>query len=214
MPNPMGRFIWIMAACMINGTSYAVCYQLGGPVVTNQNNTKYCYVCKTKSSSAALDTHCDNNGIKTEIETETFTCDSETWCCNGNNSLPFKQLSCSACASDGTWTDISGENYQSQKYGGTCNENSCTSYGTCSSRSTRYRCKGGYYGTVNGSTAPTCTQCPQADGIYTDSDRTIKARGTSTAGSNGTVGTCTLPAGTYYDSTGTFEVAAGTCPAS
>ncbi|MDR0741718.1 MAG: hypothetical protein LBF28_03005 [Rickettsiales bacterium] len=144
----------------------------------------------------------------------TTSCDNEYCGWISGSSCPCVTVQCTACASDGTWTDASGGNYQSQEYGGTCSENSCTSSGTCSSRSTRYRCKGGYYGTVNGSTAPTCTQCPQDDGIYTNSDRTTKARGTSTAGSNGTVGTCTLPAGTYYDSTGTFEVTAGTCPAS
>ncbi|MDR0741483.1 MAG: hypothetical protein LBF28_01795 [Rickettsiales bacterium] len=108
---------------------------------------------------------------------------------------------------------MANQNYQSEQYGGTCTGQNCNSNGTCSGRSTRYRCKSGYYGTVDASSAPICTQCPEADNIYTNSNLTLKARGTNVAGENATVDTCKLPAGIYYDISGTFMLEANTCGA-
>ncbi|MDR1338429.1 MAG: hypothetical protein LBJ73_05405 [Rickettsiales bacterium] len=118
-------------------------------------------------------------------------------------------FSCTACAGSTGYSDVSGQNYQSETYGGTCSGASCSNKsGTCSGRSVRYRCKSGYYGT-----GTSCTQCPESSDIFTNSAKTIKARGTNTAGSNETLGTCQLPVGTYYDATGTVDISAG-CSAS
>ncbi|MDR1338214.1 MAG: hypothetical protein LBJ73_04285 [Rickettsiales bacterium] len=121
----------------------------------------------------------------------------------------YYELPCVACDNTTGYSDVAGQNYQSETYGGTCSGASCSNKsGTCSGRSVRYRCKSGYYGT-----GTSCTQCPESSDIFTNSARTTKARGTNTAGSNETLGTCQLPAGTYYDATGTVDISAG-CSAS
>ncbi|MDR1338130.1 MAG: hypothetical protein LBJ73_03850 [Rickettsiales bacterium] len=117
---------------------------------------------------------------------------------------------CTACAGSSGYTDVAGMNYQSEKYDGTCTGETCVSTGTCSNRSTRYRCKSGYYGPI-GAAVASCAQCPESDTIYTNSTQTIKARGTNVAGFNAAIGTCKLPAGTYYDASGTFTVEATGC---
>lgn len=61
-------------------------------------------------------------------------------------------------------------------------------------------CAAGYYGTSG------CTQCPTWTGVYTNSARTVLARGTSIAGDNKTISDCYIASGTYYDATGTFKL--------
>lgn len=69
---------------------------------------------------------------------------------------------------------------------------------------TSYKCAAGYYGTPS-PTNQTCTQCPEASDIYTNSARTVRARGTSKDGAT-SKNDCYLPAGTYYDATGQFVI--------
>lgn len=80
--------------------------------------------------------------------------------------------------------------------------------GTCNS-STQYRCAAGYYGTSSNGTSG-CNPCPEWSNVYTTSARTTKARGTSSAGATAVTG-CSVPAGTYYDATGTFKISSP-CP--
>lgn len=79
--------------------------------------------------------------------------------------------------------------------------------GTCNT-STQYRCAAGYYGSSTNGTSG-CTQCPTWTGIYTNSARTILARGTSSAGATAITGCYVVP-GTYYDATGTIRIT-GNC---
>ncbi len=69
---------------------------------------------------------------------------------------------------------------------------------------TTYECAVGYYGTPSYGNK-TCSQCPEASDIYTNSARTVRARGTSKGGAT-SKNDCYLPAGTYYDATGQFVI--------
>ena len=64
-------------------------------------------------------------------------------------------------------------------------------------------CGVGYYST---GVAVSCTQCPSASDIYTDSSLQVLARGTVAGGSGVSQESCYLSAGTYYDSVGRFTV--------
>lgn len=66
---------------------------------------------------------------------------------------------------------------------------------------TDYRCDQGYYGNASWGGTSGCTRCPQATNIY---QGRFLATGTSAAGTTSVTG-CYLPAGTYSDSTGTFQ---------
>jgi hypothetical protein len=84
----------------------------------------------------------------TSTSSTSYTCCNKMW--KSTASL------CTACASSSGYSDVSGQNYQSESYGGTCSGGVCNgSAGTCSNRSVRYRCKSGYYGT-----STSCTVCP------------------------------------------------------
>ncbi|MDR1206797.1 MAG: hypothetical protein LBK26_00025 [Rickettsiales bacterium] len=76
-----------------------------------------------------------------------------------------------------------------------------------------FACNSGYYGGAGAVSSGICTQCPTADGIYTSSAKTSLARGTNAVGSNLTISTCALTAGTYYDTSGTLTVATNMCHA-
>lgn len=117
---------------------------------------------------------------------------------------------CEDCESTDWATIANGYQTRTTK---TCNTSTCVcTFGMS------YRCAAGYYGTATvascrkdyltgGYTCSTtdCQRCPVATGIYTNANRTVQAYGTVWAG-NGTEKTdCYLPAGTYYDATGTFQ---------
>ncbi len=115
---------------------------------------------------------------------------------------------CEDCEST-DWNTLS-DGYQSRTTK-TCNTRTCV----CSS-DISHRCATGYYGTAkmtscqagtNGWTCNTtdCQRCPAATGIYTNSARTVQAYGTVLAGNGNEKTDCYLPAGTYYDATGSFE---------
>jgi hypothetical protein len=119
--------------------------------------------------------------------------------CTGNKK-------CTACDTAGEWSPVSGSpGYQTRQEGGLCIA-SCTTDGTCRNRTTKYRCAAGYYGSSTDGISG-CTQCPEANGIYTDSANTIKAHGTADAGSEA-VELCKLLSGTYHDICGSFVTAA------
>ncbi|MDE6481596.1 MAG: hypothetical protein K2L25_02120 [Alphaproteobacteria bacterium] len=84
-----------------------------------------------------------------------------------------------------------------------------SSTNTCKKKQSAYECTAGYYGTATAINTG-CTQCPEATGIYTDSARTNKARGTSATAAK-TQGECYLPIGTYYDSSGVFNITTIKC---
>lgn len=71
-------------------------------------------------------------------------------------------------------------------------------------KTTTFKCAAGYYGTPS-LLDKNCTQCPEATDIYTNSTRTVRARGTSNVGATSR-DKCYLPAGTYYDATGQFVI--------
>ena len=79
----------------------------------------------------------------------------------------------------------------------------------CNNNNPIYRCADGWWGsTVNcpgGTNCSGCTQCPEAD-FRTGSSTGPFVRGTNAAGGNWGRNTCRIPAGTYYDSTGTFTI--------
>lgn len=54
-------------------------------------------------------------------------------------------LPCTACI-DTEWASTGTAGYESRTIGGTCSGNSCTSNGTCTNRTTEYRCADGYVG--------------------------------------------------------------------
>ena len=96
--------------------------------------------------------------------------------------------SCTPCPSN---TYGGGGGYSSCK--------SCPANATCSGAN--FTCDPDYYKDGDG-----CTQCPLADGIYTNSARTsaYQARYTSAKGAT-SIKDCYLPSGTtYYDAKGTF----------
>jgi hypothetical protein len=121
------------------------------------------------------------------------------WVCPDGSAMDSNGCCVSECNTTISSHDDSHEKIESKSINSSC---------TCVTIMT-YRCKGGYYGTVGTSSPGTCTQCPEADSIYTNSALTTKARGTSTASKNATVDTCALPTGTYYDATGTFIIETG-----
>lgn len=126
-------------------------------------------------------------------------CASDNECdggyCNGTSCVACQ--SCSNCTST-SWAALR-TGYESRI------EKSCSCSGTCSS-STKYRCAAGYYGSSTNGTSG-CTQCPTWTGVYTNSGRTVEARGTSTAGTTAITG-CYVAPGTYYDATGQFTLTA------
>lgn len=74
-----------------------------------------------------------------------------------------------------------------------------------------YYCDKGYYGLTSNSASGTCTQCPEMDGVWTDSARTTLVRKTTTEylGVGSTAADCCLPelqsGQYYYDATGKFN---------
>ncbi|MCM1294356.1 MAG: hypothetical protein NC311_02235 [Muribaculaceae bacterium] len=74
----------------------------------------------------------------------------------------------------------------------------------CGGASLEKDCPVGYYGTTtDGLTG--CNRCPEWTGIYTDAAHTLTAAATSGNGRLVITG-CYIPAGTYYDATGTFTL--------
>ncbi|MCM1294313.1 MAG: hypothetical protein NC311_02010 [Muribaculaceae bacterium] len=114
------------------------------------------------------------------------------------NKEPYPYHTCvKNCPDDTDWA-ASGTGYQKQ-----------TVYNTDCVASTKYRCAAGYYGSSTNGTSG-CTRCPNWTGVYTNSTKTILARGNSSAGATSITG-CYISAGTYYDTTGTFKITS-TCP--
>lgn len=75
---------------------------------------------------------------------------------------------------------------------------------TCEAENITYEaCKSGYYRTNN-----QCQKCPDSSGVFTNSARTIPASVTSNDYNADGLMDCYIPAGTYYDATGTFTLTA------
>lgn len=82
---------------------------------------------------------------------------------------------------------------------------------TCINVQAVYRCNAGYYG-IDGmsSSASGCTMCPDATGVYTNTDlievaSVLNGHIYSRPGNNATVGECWLKADSYYDLSGRYN---------
>lgn len=113
------------------------------------------------------------------------------------------------CADESDWAPIENvTGYQSRTLK-ECNKNTCD----CKISSYTYRCADDYYGTAvcsliwnDGMQCTGCEKCPDAGGIYTDTDLKTKAQASSKAGYNTEKQSCYLPSGTYYTEIGNFTV--------
>lgn len=76
----------------------------------------------------------------------------------------------------------------------------------CSLYGVSYMCNIGYYNLTGSGDSSTCTQCPAATDMWTDSTHTTPVRGTTSHYVNTNDPTqCCMVAGTYYDVSGTFD---------
>lgn len=161
----------------------------GGPYCTG--STKKCVDIPGVGRMTAVScTGCATNYTLSNVPvgpTETLKCENIT----------VSLCSCSNGCRDKQWTSTGIPGHE---YGVMC--------GTICDNSQKYRCAVGYWGnSTNGMNG--CNKCPDVTNVYTNAARTIKASATSAAGTSVVMG-CYIPAGTYYDETGTFTIS-GPC---
>lgn len=119
--------------------------------------------------------------------------------------IPHCECICNNCTST-DWTNSSKTGYQSR----TVAECECSSGTATCNKTPEYQCAAGYYGSSSNGTSG-CNPCPEWTGVYTNSARTISARGTTSSAGATTITKCHVISGTYYDVTGTFKTS-GNCP--
>jgi hypothetical protein len=179
----------------------ALCFVFGGydAFAEDQENAKYCGPKSGAVVALTCGGYCDpDNPDDGKPDSDVAFCDVDGTYCATDSGGPHWVYE----TDDGTggicgtnWEDISGRpGYQQTK-----NQEGCAKG--------LFRCAEGYFGrTSDGTTG--CYQCPEYDGLYTNSQLTTKARGTSVAGTT-YAGGCYLPSGTYYNMSGTMVVQSG-----
>lgn len=155
-----------------------------GTTHCSSTSTNYYYADNvgTRYYKVTICTGCDSDYKITADQRTVGTCSFNVQYCD-------LCTACTNCTST-SWTTASNGINQSQTLA-RC-EDKCTN--TCS-KTTYYRCLGGYYGTPT-STTTGCYVCPTSGGLT----------GTSVAGSNSKVENCYFPSGrSVTDSTGTYQ---------
>lgn len=204
------------AALALGSNAHALSADIGGPstilqctkVTCPANTWEFAYLNEedpSKCSSYKSD-ECYSNGTETFIFKPCNVCKTPY----SKQSTTFPDCGLTTSFADycgcncGTCQDVSWQTYGTgyQRY--TNNKCDCSgSTATCKATYS-YQCDVGYYGSSTNGTSG-CTKCPTATGVYTNSARTTLASTTSTAGTTSVTG-CNIPAGTYYDVTGTFTL--------
>jgi hypothetical protein len=171
-------------AINVSGTIYIDSYcragsgNIGACKLTRCVGNYYVY-----NVSGCAECDCGNNPAAGGATSGTCSCNN-----SGDPDYSTCVMPCTACPGPSGYLPC-GNNVEAETYGGRCTGNSATSSGTCLSRSVRYRCERGFYGTPLGCNADECEPCPDSgktgsagSAVVTDCYQEIGTSGNDSSG--------------------------------